>query len=51
MNELFIILRRDNEVSRQTVVSIGFMPIESNDSTITYRYRKPSKSLKKIINA
>lgn len=51
MNELFIILRRDNEVSRQTVVSIGFMPIESNDSTVTYRYRKPNKSLKKIINA
>ena len=51
MSELFIILRRDNEESRLTVTSVGFLPIESNDSTVTYRYRKPSKSLKKIINA
>jgi hypothetical protein len=50
MNELFIILRRDNDISRETVVSVGFLPIETNDSTVTYRYRKPNKTLRKVIN-
>ena len=50
MNELFIILRRDNKVSRETIMSVGFIPIESNDSTITYRYKKINKVLKKSSN-
>jgi hypothetical protein len=50
MNELFIILRRDNDISRETVISVGFLPIETNDSTVTYRYRKPNKTLRKVIN-
>ena len=50
MSELFIILRRDNEESRETVIKVGFLPIETNDSSVTYRYRKPSKALKKVIN-
>ena len=50
MNELFIILRRDNKISRETVMSVGFVPIESNDSTVTYRYKKLNKTLKKCGN-
>ena len=50
MSELFIILRRDNDISREVVVSVGFLPIETNNSTVTYRYRKLNKTLKKVIN-
>ena len=50
MSELFIILKKDNDRSREAVLSVGFMPVEDSDSTITYRYKKPSVSLKKVIN-
>lgn len=48
MDELFIILKKGNDISRDTVFSLGFVPVEEGDNTITYRYKKPCKSLKKI---
>lgn len=48
MDELFIILRKDSEQSIADVLSVGFVPIEEGDNTITYRYKKNIMTLKKV---
>ncbi len=50
MSELFMILKKDNLRSIDAIVSVGFELVEENDSTVTYRYKKPLKELKKVIN-
>jgi hypothetical protein len=47
MDELFIILRKDSEQAIADVLSIGFVPIEEGDNTITYRNKKKIMALKK----
>ena len=47
MNEIFIILKKDNDKSIETVLSIGFVQVEGGDTTNTYRYKKPTHELKK----
>ena len=48
MNELFIILRKDNIKSIEAVLSVGFVQVEGGDTTNTYRYKKPVHELKKV---
>ena len=48
MDELFIILKKENDISKEAVLSIGFVPVEHGDSTVTYRYKKPVMELKKV---
>ncbi len=48
MDELFIILKKDNDISKDVVLSIGFVPVETGDNTVTYRYKKPVMELKKV---
>ncbi len=48
MDELFIILKKENDISKEAVLSIGFVPVEYGDSTVTYRYKKPVMELKKV---
>jgi hypothetical protein len=50
MDELFIILKKDNDISKEVVLDLGFVEIESGDNTVTYRYRRPVKKLEKINN-
>ncbi len=50
MSELFMILKKDNLRSIDAIVSVGFVLVEQNDSTVTYRYKKPVKELKKVVN-
>lgn len=50
MDELYIVLRKDNDISIEVVLDLGFEVIENGDSTITYRYRKPSMKLEKNID-
>ncbi len=48
MDELFIILKKDNDISKEVVLDLGFVEIEHGDNTVTYRYRRPVKKLEKI---
>ena len=48
MDELFIILKKENDISKEAVLSIGFVPVEYGNSTVTYRYKKPVMELKKV---
>ncbi len=47
MRDLYIILRKDNNISISTVENLGFKLVEKNDISMTYRYRKLVKELKK----
>ncbi len=48
MDEVFIIVKNGDDISRRVVMEIGFKMIESNDMTATFRYRKPVKKLEKV---
>ena len=50
MSELFMILKKDNLRSIEAITSVGFVLVEQNDSTVTYKYKKPVKELKKTVN-
>lgn len=47
MNELFVVARKDNECCRADLERLGFKPTEATETTITYRYKKPTKVLEK----
>jgi len=47
MNELFVVVRKDNECAKKDLESLGFKMVEATETTITYRYRKPLKLLEK----
>lgn len=50
MPEIFIIVKKNNEIAKNIVERLGFKPIEEFEHTINYRYRKPTKLLEKVIN-
>lgn len=47
MNELFVVVRKENECVRQDLERLNFKPIETTETTVTYRYKKLSKTLEK----
>ena len=49
MDELFIILKKDNDISKEAVLSVGFVPVEDGEATTTYKYKKNDVSLRKTI--
>lgn len=49
MDELFIILKKDNDKSKEAVLSVGFVPVEDGEATTTYKYKKNDVSLRKTI--
>lgn len=50
MEQVFIVLKRDNEISREAVIDLGFTVVEEDVNTVTYKYVKPAMKLEKAIN-
>ena len=48
LQDEIIRLKKENDISKEAVLSIGFVPVEDGESTVTYRYRKPVMGLKKV---
>lgn len=47
MNELYVVARKGNECAKTDLEKLGFKPMEATETTITYRYKKPTKVLEK----
>lgn len=49
MDELFIIIKRENDFALEAVEQLGFKPIEYSENAITYKYQRPVRNLVKSV--
>ena len=51
MQQLFIMIKKDNIGAREVIERVGFEVVNQDDNNLTYRYGKPSVKLMKTLNA